>query len=197
MAENDPDSPTSKGAEAPPNGPSRTALGWRRKPPSAAFPRSGGIARKTAEEVLADYLAELEQWAVDNRRDARRDAWAFWALKVPAIISSASAGVWAHLGWITVAIISGAVASFCVAVDGIYPHGRLRNVHLRAFFDIRTLAGDVTSRFRSTEGQPDDAVRKIIRESQSEQQRIAAYIRDAEAALGAVDTNVGKPTQRR
>lgn len=197
MAENDPDSLATTGTGSPLATPQSAPQGWRRKPPSAPYPKSRGIVQKSAEESLADYLAELEQWAGENWRDARRDAWAFWALKVPAIISSASAGVWAHLGWTTVTVISGAVASFCVAVDGIYPRGRLRNIHLRALSDIRALASDLTSKFRSSEGQPDDVVRQIIRESQSERQRIANYIRDAEAALGAVDTKVGKRSQPR
>src|SRR5712691_9619715 len=48
---------------------------------------------------------ELEAWAQANKRDASRDVWAFWALKIPAILASASAGVWAHFGLTTVSVV--------------------------------------------------------------------------------------------
>lgn len=197
MANNEPELPAEEGAESASISPQASGLGWQRKPPSAPFPRSLGTAKKPAGEDLADYLAELDQWAEENRRDARRDTWAFWALKAPAIVSSASAAVWAHFAWTTAAMISAAVASVCVAIDGIYPRGGLRNAHLRAVHDIRTLASDLTSQFRSSVDQSDDAVRKIIRESQGERLRIAGYIRDAETNLKVVGTDGTKHTRRR
>jgi hypothetical protein len=38
----------------------------------------------------------------------------------------------------------------------------------------------MTTRLISSSGQPEDVVRTIIRESETERKRIAAYIRDAE-----------------
>jgi uncharacterized membrane protein YgaE (UPF0421/DUF939 family) len=128
-------------------------------------------------------MGELEEWAKANQKDARKDAFAFWTLKVPAIIASASAGIWAHFNLTTVSVIAGAIASFCVIVDGIHPRGMLRNTHLRAFHDIRMLQSRMMSEFRSSEDKVQTTVRSIIRKSEAERQRIATYIRDAETAL--------------
>jgi hypothetical protein len=72
--------------------------------PSVSFNRA-------AELIWKDHLTELEQWAKANQKDARNDTFEFWALKVPAIVASASAGIWAHFEWTTVSVIAGAVES--------------------------------------------------------------------------------------
>jgi len=132
-----------------------------------------------------DQLLELEEWAQANKRDAVRDSIGFWALKIPAILASASAGVWANFDLVTASVLAGAVASLCVIVDGIHPRGMLRNTHLRAYHDIRILiAGMVADwRSRNASAKDDNTARRIIREAESERQRIAASIRDAETAL--------------
>jgi hypothetical protein len=142
-----------------------------------------GSSDQAAERVWDDHLAELNEWAEANRRDARNDAVAFWVLKIPAILASASAGIWANFQLTTVSVIAGAIASVCVIVDGIHPRGMLRNTHLRAFHDLRMLMSHMTSQLRSSAGQRENSIRKIIRESEAERERIAAYIRDAETAL--------------
>jgi len=141
----------------------------------------------SATRIWHDQLTELEQWAKANRKDARNDALAFWALKAPAIIASASAGIWAHFNLTTISVIAGAVASVCVIVDGIHPRGMLRNTHLRAFHDLRILTSRMTAQLRSSEGRTDRTVKRIIREAEPERERIAAYIRDAETALKPTD----------
>jgi hypothetical protein len=105
---------------------------------------------------LRAFIAELDAWATLNERDVRRDTIRFWALKLPAIVSSASAGVLAleHLG--TIAAILAAVASACVLIDAVNPGGQLRNAHLRAVFDLRELEYDVVNNWRigSFKGTP-------------------------------------------
>ena len=132
-----------------------------------------------------DYINELEEWALLNRRDALRDTISFWILKIPAILSSASAGVWAHFDFTTVTVISGAIASLCVIVDGIHPRGMLRNVHLRAYHDIKNLIARVINQYRSdtTRAKPETITRRIIKDAEEERERIANYVRDAETAL--------------
>jgi hypothetical protein len=148
----------------------------------AAMPAPGqGIG--DPEQVWSATLSELDQWAKDNQKDTRHDAVAFWALKIPAIVASASAGIWAHFGLTTVSVIAGAIASVCVIIDGIHPRGMLRNTHLRAVHDIRILMKDMTSRLGSSTGLRENAIRRIIRDVKAERKRIAFYIRDAETAL--------------
>jgi len=162
--------------------------------PASLFSIQGGTPstrstfHRSPEEMWVDHMTELEQWAKANQKDARNDAFAFWALKIPAIIASASAGICAQYHLTNVSLFAAAIASFCVIVDGIQPRGMLRNTHLRAFHDIRFLTSHMMTQFRSSEDPPESAVRKIIRESEPERKRIAAYIRDAETAL--------KPSQK-
>jgi hypothetical protein len=134
---------------------------------------------------LGNYISELEEWAKGNKRDAYYDALAFWSLKVPAMLSAASAGVWAHFELTTVSVIAGAIASLCVIIDGVHPRGMLRNIHLRAYHDLRNLTTKMVSawRTRNRNAKEDTVVTKIIKDSETERDRIAAYIRDAETAL--------------
>jgi len=134
---------------------------------------------------LQDHLNELEDWAQANRRDARRDSIAFWSLKAPAIMASASAALLAQFGLTTVSVVAGAIASVCVIIDGIHPRGMLRNTHMRAYHDIGILHNKMVAewRSRSVTAKDDNIARRIIRDSEAERERISAYIRDAETAL--------------
>lgn len=138
---------------------------------------------------LQQQLDELESWAMGNKRDAQRDATAFWLLKVPAILAAASAGVWAHFALTTVSVIAGAIASLCVIIDGVHPRGVLRNTHMRAYHDIRMLTTRMTSdwRSRAVSSKDHEMARRIIRDAEAERSRIARYVCDAEAALTAKD----------
>lgn len=168
-------------APAPCSAPTRVAL----PRPSAVPPSTNLIDAMPAE--LQSHFEELEQWAIANRNDARHDTFAFWALKAPAILTAASAGVWALFALETVSVISGAIASVCVIIDGVLPRGMLRNIHLRAFHDIRILSSRMMSEWRSRRpnANDDETARSIIRRGEKERQRIATYIRDAETALKA------------
>jgi hypothetical protein len=142
----------------------------------------------SSDEMPADlvqHLQELEAWASANSADALRDTWAFWALKLPAIFASASAGVLAHFNLITVSVVAGAIASVCVIVDGLHPRGILRNMHLRAYHDIRLLTTHIVAGWRSrgARSKPESVARRLIQSTENERQRIATYIRNAETAL--------------
>jgi hypothetical protein len=153
-------------------------------PVSAAAAPAAGV-QKIPDELLQQ-LIELERWAVANRDDAKRDAIAFWSLKVPAILASAGAGVMAHFDLSTTSVIAGAIASACILVDGVHPRGTLRNLHLRAHHDIRILASNMVVQWRSRDAVTDEqeVARRIIRDAEKERRRIAGYVRDAETALG-------------
>ena len=135
--------------------------------------------------ALQQQLMELEQWSIANKNDARNDAIAFWSLKIPAIFGSAGAGLLAHFDLTTVSLISGAIASACVIIDGVNPRGMLRNIHLRAHHDLRILSTGMVAqwRSRSSSTSDDETARQIIRNAEKQRQSIATYIRDAETAL--------------
>jgi len=113
-----------------------------------------------------------------------------------AILSSVSAGILAYLKWDAPALIIGAVGSLCVLIDGVYPSGTLRNVHLRAVHDIRSLQHKIQADWLKgyasidkegpkLEQDIEKLTAKIIKNAQKESERIAGYVRDAEASLGS------------
>lgn len=145
-------------------------------------------SNSSAESMPRDLhhqLKELEEWAQANRQDARRDGIGFWSLKIPAIIASASSGIWAHFDLVGLSVVAGAIASLCVIIDGIHPRGMLRNTHLRAYHDIRILLTQMVTewRARNPTARVENVAKRIIRDAEAERQRIATYIRDAETAL--------------
>jgi hypothetical protein len=135
---------------------------------------------------LQAFIGELDAWAALNERDVRRDAIRFWALKLPAILSSASAGVLAleHLG--TIAAILAAVASACVLIDAVNPGGQLRNAHLRAVFDLRELEYDVVNNWRSgsLKGTASDQLAaEILDAARKVRERIFSDLKTAETSF--------------
>lgn len=147
--------------------------------------RAGSLISDEFPADLRAHLLELEEWAQANKWNATWDTLGFWSLKMPAILVSASAGVWAHFGLTTASVLAGAIASACVLIDGIHPRGMLRDAHIQAYYDIKILLNRMVSEWRSRRAGSDEvnAARRIIREAEGECQRIQAYIRDAEAAL--------------
>jgi hypothetical protein len=153
------------------------------------------MADRTMSGTIISQLIQLEYWTLGNLQDARRDTLRFWLLKLPAILSSVSAGILAYLKWDTPALMIGAVGSLCVLIDGVYPSGMLRNVHLRAVHDIRSLQNKIQADWLkgyasidkqgpSLEQEIDKLTAKIVKNAQKESERIACYLRDAETSLG-------------
>src|SRR5689334_11402463 len=69
--------------------------------PAAAAPAASALSAAASPvsgmpPALAAQLKSLEEWAQANRSDARRDTLRFWMLKIPAILVSASSGVFAY-----------------------------------------------------------------------------------------------------
>lgn len=150
--------------------------------PAAAAPVEN-YAVADPRAILAAHIASLERWALANERDARRDMWSFWALKIPAILAASAGGILAQYGWAPAGAILGVIASVSVIIDGIYPRGMLHNTHVRAVHDLRDLTNHMWVTLDSTAGPADEIVRTIIRDSEKKRQEIAAYVRDAEIAL--------------
>lgn len=138
--------------------------------------------------ALKDQLTGLEKWAKANRRDSQRDAFKFWALKIPAIVVSAGSGVSAYFNLHSMAVIAGAVASLCVLIDALNPGGALRNAHLRAFNELRILQERMKSDWQVGFLRHDEDLNllaaRIIESAKKEKDRINAFLTDAEASLG-------------
>lgn len=149
---------------------------------SSAF---SGVVVPDLPPVLTEMIADLEDWARRCKEDAKKDAVKFWALKLPAIVISASSGLLAHLR-IEVGAMAGIVASVCVLVDGLLRAGALRTVHVRATFDLKTLKHEIIARWRagSLRGNSlNELVATIVEATDKERKRIATYIKAEETAI--------------
>jgi len=154
--------------------------------PAAAAPPALPTATVPLPPDLRDFVVELEQWAAANAKDARRDALRFWSLKIPAVLSSASAGVLAlwHLSGVAAALA--AAASACVLIDAVNPGGQLRNAHLRAVHDLRDLEHHVVNEWRigALKGKSGNHLAaEILESAQKARDKIAADLRVAETSF--------------
>jgi hypothetical protein len=153
-------------------------------------PHVGDLAvEKEMPEALRRHLTDLSCWASENLKESRRDLFRLWLLKGPAIVASASAGILTFKEANAYAPLVGAVGSLCVLLDGVFPAGERRNIHLRAHHDIQQLQQTAIARWRRgyLRGKEpkdlDQLAADIIHEAEIEMKRIAAYVRDAETKL--------------
>jgi hypothetical protein len=131
---------------------------------------------------------ELERRAMINERDARHDSVRFWALTLPAIASSAAAGLLAVADLDTAAAVLAAIASACGLVDAVNPRGQLRNAHLRAVHDLRKLEHRVANEWRVgvLRGDNRDALAATILETaQRARDDVGDALRAAETSFAA------------
>jgi hypothetical protein len=139
---------------------------------------------------LQRQFQEIEEWAQSNRRDARTDAISFWLLKIPGMLGAACAGLFAYFELGVAALILGALGSFCILIDGIHPRGALRNTHLRAYHDLRSLQQRMINRWRTgslrgdgSKSGHDNLAAEIIEGIEADVNRIGAYVREAETSI--------------
>jgi hypothetical protein len=135
---------------------------------------------------LQAYVQKLEVWALQNQADARQDTIRFWALKLPAILFSAASSILILLKLEVVAAIAAAVATICVLIDGVNPGGMLRNAHLKAVHELRSLQHEVVAQWQvgSLRGEPaSELAASILSSGQATWARIGADLRAAETAF--------------
>jgi hypothetical protein len=158
----------------------------------AAAPFQAVLPRPSAATLDQDMPDELRQeldavgkWATANKADAIRDRVAFWILKCPAILVSASAGVLAHFKLDELAMIAAGIASACVLIDGLRPRGLLFSIHSRASHDLFKMHADMLSEWRKGKLKGLATRRlaaEIIAKFAPARTRIAAYLAQAESS---------------
>jgi hypothetical protein len=143
-------------------------------------------------DIVVDEIMELEDWATQNLKDSKNERLRYWMLKLPALLASSGAGLFAHFHSDMPSLIIGSLGSICVLIDGLYPSGTLRNVHLQAHHDLRALQQRMAAEWRIASlennhhsSDQDSLAAQILKNAQQEKDRIGAYIRDAETSLGA------------
>jgi hypothetical protein len=141
---------------------------------------------------LRAFVSELEEWATLNAQDVKNDTFRFWAFKLPAVLSSACAGVLAVTHFNTLAAVLAALASASILIDAVNPGGQLRNAHLRAVHDLRSLQHRIVTDWRIGIIENKSAASlaaEILRSAEEARAKVEADLRAAETSFArAVDT---------
>jgi hypothetical protein len=151
--------------------------------------RPGSFAPETA---IDEQIADLEHWAEANLNRDRKDKLRFWVLRGLAFLSAAGAATTAGLQQSKAAVVFGALAALCVAIDSAWPSDSFRNVHRRAVYDLRELQNTLKLRWDKVRLAHPDAVAPqrtahalaLLDQVQNKREEIGKYLGSAEASPG-------------
>lgn len=174
------------GAPLPP--PYEIDLGAALEPPRAVAPAppAGDIKNMGLNPQLAIVIQSLERWATANEKDEKLDQIKFWSLKIPAMLASFLSAFSSFKQLALATQVAAGVASICVLLDGFLQPGMLRNIHHRAFLELRELQHNLLDQWRIglLEGEnPKILAAKLIKSAMKERQRINAYLEKGETAV--------------
>lgn len=151
--------------------------------------RPGSFAPETA---IDEQIADLEYWAEANLNRDRKDKLRFWVLRGLAFLSGAGAATTAGLAAPKAAVVFGALAALCVAIDSAWPSDSFRNVHRRAVYDLRELQNTLKLRWDKVRlAHPDAGAPQrtahalaLLDQVQNKREEIGKYLGSAEASPG-------------
>lgn len=191
------------GAPAPPMVPS-AFVDLRMGPspaPGAALPTASTLLPSPVTQsskmppAMEEYLQQLENWALANEKDSRKDSFKFWSFKIPGIVAATGSGLFAAIHLPSLAsLLIGLIGGLCVALDGILRPGKLRSVHIRALHDLRNLENVVRNQWlmATLEGRNSNSLAaKILGDAENKRLKIGAYLEAVEAA--PLDSVVAAP----
>jgi hypothetical protein len=151
--------------------------------------RPGSFAPETA---IDEQIADLEHWAEANLNRDRKDKLRFWVLRGLAFSSATGAATSAGLAQPKVAIVFGALAALCIAIDSAWPSDSFRNVHRRAVYDLRELQNTLKLRWDKVRlAHPDASAPQrtahalaLLDQVQAKREEIGKYLGSSEASPG-------------
>ena len=182
------DYPRTASGFAPADSPARAERAETEASTAEGF-RPGAFAPETA---IDEQIADLERWAEANLNRDRKDKVRFWVLRGLAFLSAAAAATSAGLQQSKAAVVFGALAALCVAIDSAWPSDSFRNVHRRAVYDLRELQNTLKLRWDKVRlAHPDSAAPQrtahalaLLDQVQNKREEIGKYLGSAEASPG-------------
>ncbi|HEY5375599.1 MAG TPA: hypothetical protein VIK01_18090 [Polyangiaceae bacterium] len=144
------------------------------------------------EHAIDEQISDLERWAVANLARDRKDKIRYWVLRGTACSSAIAAAITAGFAEPRPAMVFGALAALCVAIDAAWPSDSFRNVHRRAVYDLRELQNTLKLRWDKVRlAHPDTAAPQrtahalaLLDQIQSKREEIGKYLGSAEASPG-------------
>jgi hypothetical protein len=158
------------------------------------IPETPNLVKK-AEQIempnaLRSELESLERWAKANQAAAKKDGLKFWMLKVPTILLTSTASILTFYGLADLAIISGAVGSVLVLLDGVLHPGIMRNARYLAFYESREVQSSIATRWTAAslggEASAKAAAIALINDIGREKARISGALKRVEAKQATV-----------
>ena len=151
--------------------------------------KPGAFAPETA---IDEQISDLERWAVANLARDRKDKIRYWVLRGTACSSAIAASITAGFAHPRPAMLLGALAALCVAIDAAWPSDSFRNVHRRAVYDLRELQNTLKLRWDKVRlAHPDPLARERVAHAlalldsvQSKREEIGKYLGNAEPSPG-------------
>lgn len=148
--------------------------------------------RVPPDAIIDVQVKNLFDFAKINDRDARRDSFNYWALKIPAIVGAAAATAFEAFGFGSVVIVLATLVAICTALDGARPRGLLHNVHRKASNEASLAGTTLQSGWHLVQLECADQLDEkrvraadLLRAAHAERQRITDYVTAAEASLGS------------
>lgn len=144
----------------------------------------------TPREAVQAEMATIVKWAEANQRDAKWDRVAYWSLKAPALLASASGAILHLLQFPLLSAGVDAVAAFCIALDAMTQPGQLYDAHRRAANDLFLLQDWAASEINQIETLRQDEVSRreryevVFNHLKARKTRINASLTRDEANLG-------------
>ena len=164
----------------------------KRIPKTESPGHPSGTLREPPDAIIDVQVKNLFDFAKINDRDARRDGFNYWALKIPAIVGAAAATAFEAFGYGSVVIVLATLVAICTALDGARPRGLLHNVHRKASNEASLAGTTLQSGWHLVQLECADQLDEkrvraadLLRAAHAERQRITDYVTAAEASLGS------------
>ncbi len=136
---------------------------------------------------LKSIIGDLGRWQKENQKDVKSDKFKFWVLKLPAIISMITSGVFIYLGWDLPLMIATSISGACVIADGVIHPGEMYNAHLRSVHDIGQLVMNIKLMWligKRKGADENELVANILEKIKTDFERISENVEGAETKFG-------------
>jgi len=142
-----------------------------------------------APKFLIKEVQNIEKRSKLMGREAQKDAFVYWFLKLPAILLAAGAGLSAlNVVSVNTGAAFGFLAAVMIGIDGLMPRKRakLYQIHINAFYDFRIIQNNIRSQWNKESSLISSrskaiVAQEILRSFSEERERVNKYIRDGES----------------
>jgi hypothetical protein len=159
--------------------------------PQLAAPSSESLDKSSMPEILKNHIAKIEEWAIGNEKDAKRDKRNLWMFKYSAIVISLISSVFGYMtfkgsDFAIITVFAGVITSSFIALDEFLHPGNMYKIHMQAFHDLRNLESKICIEWDkcsvlNTLNPESQCLPHIFEIIEKERDRISGYLKAVEA----------------